>query len=185
MNLKNYLIIFLVLLSSTFCLKSIEAREFEENEINSESQQFIYKTSKPSMIILIIKNEKIIPNTDDSIALTIINAETRKTEEINLSNFYSTIISDSQNEENAEYILKFKNYEGGKFIIYNSANAYPLKDLEKGYNLDYKKFNSYININLSFTTEILKVDILLDVYPGEQMKIIKTSGFQSQSRKEK
>ena len=63
MNLKNYLIIFLVLLSSTFCLKSIEAREFEENEINSESQQFIYKTSKPSMIILIIKNEKIIPNT--------------------------------------------------------------------------------------------------------------------------
>ena len=168
MNLKNYLIIFLVLLSSTFCLKSIEAREFEENEINSESQQFIYKTSKPSMIILIIKNEKIIPNTDDSIALTIINAETRKTEQINLSNFYSTIISDSQNKENAEYILKFKNYEGGKFIIYNSANAYPLKDLEKGYNLDYKKFNSYININLSFTTEILKVDILLDVYPTNE-----------------
>ena len=175
MNLKNYLIIFLVLLSSTFCLKSIEAREFEENEINSESQQFIYKTSKPSMIILIIKNEKIIPNTDDNIALTIINTETRKTEEINLSNFYSTIISDSQNKENAEYILKFKNYEGGKFIIYNSANAYPLKDLEKGYNLDYKKFNSYIDINLSFTTEILKEDTLLDVYPGEQMKIIKTS----------
>ena len=79
MNLKNYLIIFLVLLSSTFCLKRIEAREFEENEINSESQQFIYKTSKPSMIILIIKNEKIIPNTDDNIALTIINTETRKT----------------------------------------------------------------------------------------------------------
>ena len=175
MNRLNYLIIFLVILSSAFCQKYTEAKEFEENEINSDHQQFVYKASKPSKIILIIENEKIIQNSNNKITLTIINILTRKSEEISINNIYHGIITDSQNEENAEYILKFKNYEGGKFIIYNSANAYPLKDFEKGYNLDYYKYPSYIDINLAFTTEILKEDILLDVYPGEKMKIIKTS----------
>ena len=85
------------------------------------------------------------------------------------------ILEDAENEEIAEYILKFKNYEGGKFIIYNSANVYPLKNLEKGYNMKYYFSSGFRDVNLAFITETIKDDVLIDVYPGKNMKIMKIS----------
>ena len=171
---KNYLIIVLVVLSSAFCQKDTEAKEFEENEIKSDFHQFIFETDRPAMIIVIVKNENLNQNSFDFMTLTTFNKITRKSEEFNLSSIKYIILEDAQNQEKAEYILKFKNYIGGKFVIYNSANDYPLKDLEKGYNFQYYFPSSdFRNINLTFATEILNNDILLDVYPGEKMNIIK------------
>ena len=171
---KNYLIFVLVILSSTFCQKDTEAKEFEENEIKSDFHQFIFETDRPAMIIVIVKNENLNQNSFDFMTLTTFNKITRKSEEFNLSSIKYIILEDAQNQEKAEYILKFKNYKGGKFVIYNSANDYPLKDLEKGYNFQYYFPSSdFRNINLIFATEILNNDILLDVYPGEKMNIIK------------
>ena len=43
MNILKHLIIILVIFSSTFCQIDTEAKEFEENEINSDFQQFIIR----------------------------------------------------------------------------------------------------------------------------------------------
>ena len=175
MKLFNYLIITLLLLSSTFCEKDTEAKEFEENEISTDYQLFNFKANKPSLIILILKNENISQNSQDIRTLTAYNKVTKKSSDFRLYFFNYVILEDAENEESAEYILKFKNYEGGKFIIYNSANAYPLKNLENPFNMKYYFSSGYRDVDLTFTTEILKNDALIDVYPGENMKIMKIS----------
>ena len=175
MKFFNYLFIILIVFSSIFCLKDTDAKEFVENEINSDFQQFIFKTNKPSMIILIIKNENINQNLHDTKTLTAFNKITKKSSEFRLYFINYFILEDDENKETAEYILKFKNYVGGKFIIYNSANAFPLKDLANGYNLKYYFSSGPKDISLAFTTETLKDDAFLDILPGEKMKIMKIS----------
>jgi len=175
MKLSNYLIITLLLFSSSLCEKDTEAKEFEQNEISSDYQRFLFKANKPSMIILIIKNENITQNSHDIKTLTAYNKVTKKSSEFELFFSNYVILEDAENEEIAEYILKFKNYEGGKFIIYNSANVYPLKNLEKGYNMKYYFSSGFRDVNLAFITETIKDDVLIDVYPGKNMKIMKIS----------
>ena len=175
MKLSNYLIITLLLFSSSLCEKDTEAKEFEQNEISSDYQRFLFKANKPTMIILIIKNENITQNSHDIKTLTAYNKVTKKSSDFELFFSNYVILEDAENEEIAEYILKFKNYEGGKFIIYNSANVYPLKNLEKGYNMKYYFFSGFRDVNLAFITETLKDDALIDVYHGKNMKIMKIS----------
>ena len=173
--MKSFEIFFIILflISSILCQKYPEAKEFEENEINSNFEVYIYKVSKPSMIILKTTNENFDANSDDTRKLIAYNNITKKSEEFTLHSINYFIFEDFQNEESAEYILKFRNYQEGKFIIYNSIDEFPLKDLEKGYNMKYYFSSGSRDINLTFTTEALKEDILLDIYPGEKMKIMK------------
>ena len=173
--MKSFEIFFIILylFSPILCQKYPEAKEFEENEINSNFEVYIYKVSKPSMIILKTTNENFDANSDDTKKLIAYNNITKKSEEFTLHSINYFIFEDFQNEESAEYILKFRNYQEGKFIIYNSIDEFPLKDLEKGYNMKYYFSSGSRDINLTFTTEALKEDILLDIYPGEKMKIMK------------
>ena len=172
MNTVQNLILVLFLLFSTLCQDEMQANEFEENEIISEVQLFSFKTIHPSMIVLIMKNENYNINSHDEKMLTIYNKSSKESKECLLYGISYCILDDSKNKGENEYILKFKNYKGGSFIIYNSLNAYPLKNLENGFNLRYT-FDSDKDINLNFYTEVLRENVLLDLYPGESIKIKK------------
>ena len=84
MKLSNYLIITLLLFSSSLCEKDTEAKEFEQNEISSDYQRFLFKANKPSMIILIIKNENITQNSHNIKTLTAYNKVTKKSSDFEL-----------------------------------------------------------------------------------------------------
>ena len=68
---------------------------------------------------MIIKNENINQHSNDTKTLKTFNKVTKKAEEFNLyfSIGYAILEEEEQTQENSEYILKLKNYEGGKFII--------------------------------------------------------------------
>ena len=152
------------------CKGEIEVKEFEEYEITSEFQKFNFKTYKASKIILIAENKNMNANSFDIMTLTFINKVSKTASYYYLKEITYCILDEYENEKNIEYILKFKNYLGGKFIIFNSANVYPLKQLEKGFNLIH--FN-IIDFNLTFNTENIEKNILLDIYPGESFKVKK------------
>ena len=174
MKLVALILIFLTI-SSVFCQDDSEAKEFEENEIKSEIHQFNYKAKKNSMVILIIKNVNYNINSYDEKVLTVFNKDTEETREYYLSGISFCVLEESQNEIETKYIFKFKNYNGGSFIVYSSVNSFPLKYLEKSFNLHYYFSSGKRNNNLNFFTEFLKEDIFLDIYPGDNMKIKKIS----------
>ena len=174
MKLVALILIFLTI-SSVFCQDDSEAKEFEENEIKSEIHQFNYKAKKNSMVILIIKNVNYNINSYDEKVLTVFNKDTEETREYYLSGISFCVLEEAQNEIETKYIFKFKNYNGGSFIVYSSVNSFPLKYLEKSFNLHYYFSSGKRNNNLNFFTEFLKEDIFLDIYPGDNMKIKKIS----------
>ena len=170
MKFLRTLFLISLLISLAFCQGEIEAKEFEENEITSEFQKFTFKTYNSSKIILIAENPNFNVNSYDKTTLKFINNLTLETAEYNLKDITYCILDIAKKEENIDYILKFKNYLGGKFIIFNSDNIYPLKQFEKGFTL----MHYYpINVNLNFNSEILEKDIPLDIYPGNNFKIKK------------
>lgn len=108
-----------------------QAKEFEENEINTDFEKFIFKTGKAEKIILVISNQNFNPISDDLKTLITFNNISKKTKKYNLYVIRYLILEDVSNEKDNEYILKFKNYGGGNFIIFNSYNDFPLKNLRK------------------------------------------------------
>jgi len=175
MKLVTTLILIFLTISSIFCQNDSEAKEFEENEIISELHQFNYKAKKNSLVILIMKNENYDINSYDEKILTVFNKDTEETKDYSLSGIKFCVLEDAQNEKEPEYIFKFKNYKGCSFIVYSSVNSFPLKYLEKGFNLHYYFSSGKRNNNLNFFTEFLKENVLLDIYPGENIKIKKIS----------
>lgn len=128
MRLRFNLLLISLIISFISCQIEIEAKEFEENEIKSDLEKFIFKTGTATKIVLIIKNENINPNSYDTKILTTFNRKTEQSEILNLNAINYYLLEGS--EGNSEYILKFKNYIGGRFIIYNMNNTYPLKNFE-------------------------------------------------------
>ena len=178
MNINQTLFLISLLISLSFCKGIKEAIEFEENKIESDAQKFTFKTSNISTLIIIAKNENFNYNSYDETNLTLFNSLNKKLKEYSLEAVNYIVLDDIQNKEDVEYILKFKNYQGGYFIIFNSANIYPLKQIEKGFSLFYKDVSKK-EVNLTFTTEILDEDIFLDIYPGENFKIKNISNIAS------
>ena len=180
MNSMKVLILILMIFSSIICQEDTEAIEFEENLIKSDFQQFSYKTIKTSMIILIAKNSNLNINSYDEKILTIYNKNTKESKDYQLSGISYIVFDDIPNEKELQYIFKFKNYNEGNFIVYSSANSFPLKQIEKGFSLQYYFSSGKKDINLTFHTNILKDDILLDIYPGEKIKVKKISNTGSE-----
>ena len=159
MNTARNIFIFLVLFILIICQNNEEreAIEFEENEIISEIQRFNYKSKYSSFIIIILKNMNYNINSYDEKILTIFDKATEETKDYPLKEIKYIILDDTKNKNGEnEYILKFRNYKGGSFIIYNSLNSYPLKNLEKGFNLRYNYGLEQKDIKLFFDTEILQ-----------------------------
>ena len=71
------IIILLILFYSFLCQDVTDAKEFEENEIKSEIQQFSYKAKKTSMVILIVKNGNYNPNVSGTYVVWIKVADNR------------------------------------------------------------------------------------------------------------
>ena len=165
MKAINLLLIF-ILLFSIFCQEEKEAKEFEENEITSEVQKFTYISKYPSMIIMIIKNENYNINSYEEKFLTVYNKASQEYKEISLHEITYCLLEDVPNKLENKYFLKFKNYKGGSFIIYNSIHSYPLKNLEKDFKFKYNFgfLSNQKEINLFFNTEKLQENHLLDIY---------------------
>ena len=103
-------------------------------------------------------------NSYDEKILTIFDKATEETKDYPLKEIKYIILDDTKNKNGEnEYILKFRNYNEGSFIIYNSINSYPLKNLEKGFNLRYNYGLEQKDIKLFFDTEILQENIILDI----------------------
>jgi hypothetical protein len=173
MKLMQSIIILLILFYSFLCQDVTDAKEFEENEIKSEIQQFSYKAKKTSMVILIVKNGNYNPNSFETKTLTVFDRITQKSKDYALYGLSFFILDDTQNEEEIDLILKFKNYKDGYFIIYNSDDAFPVKNFEKGFNLKYSFSSEKKDISLSFYSEILKDNIYLDINPEQGIAIKK------------
>ena len=137
MKSMKFLILIRIFLSLVVCQEPKETIEFKQIEITSEYQEFIFKTSKAPIISLIIKKEDLNPNSYKRRSLTAFNRITKESEEFNLSEINYYALEPDKNEENVEYLLKFRNYKGGNFIIYNSASVYPLETLENGFYFRY------------------------------------------------
>ena len=177
----KYLILLSMLLISIICKDSTEAKEFDENTITSDLQTFSFKTKNTSLIILIAKNENYDPNTYDTKNIIVFNSLTKEVTEFKLYGITYCIIDNKPHDEDIEYTLKFRNYMSGNFIIYNSNNIYPIKDLEKGFNFCQEKAKKDTeNFNLTFITETLEENALLNIYPGEKMKIKKISDIEDE-----
>ena len=177
MRLRFNLLLISLIISFISCQIEIEAKEFEENEIKSDFEKFIFKTGTATKIVLIIKNENINPNSYDTKTLTTFNRKTEQSEILNLNAINYYLLEGS--EGNSEYILKFKNYIGGRFIIYNMNNTYPLKNFENDYNFQYCDILHLSKHDyLYFITDILEEDVLIDIYyvgDKKDIKIIKVS----------
>ena len=120
MNINQTLFLISLLISLSFCKGIKEAIEFEENKIESDAQKFTFKTSNISTLIIIAKNENFNYNSYDETNLTLFNSLNKKLKEYSLEAVNYIVLDDIQNKEDVEYILKFKNYQGGYFIIFNS-----------------------------------------------------------------
>ena len=172
--MKN-IIIFALLVSLILCQEDTKAIEFEENPIQSELHQFSYKTNKTSMILILTKNENININSYDEKVLTIYNKITQESKDYTLSSYNYIILEDVSNENEFEYIFKFKNYNKGNFIVFSSSHSFPLNLFEKGFGFLYYFSSGKKDVNLTFHTEMLKENTFLDIYPGDKITLKKIS----------
>ena len=173
-SIKNIILIVLAL-SSILCQEDTKAIEFEENPIKSELHQFSYKTNKTSMILILTKNENININSYDEKVLTIYNKITQESKDYTLSSYNYIILEDIPNENELEYIFKFKHYNKGNFIVFSSSHSFPLNLLEKGFGFLYYFSSGKKDVNLTFHTEMLKENTFLDIYPGDKITLKKIS----------
>ena len=140
MNAVRNLFLLFILLFSIICLnhEEIEVKEFEEKEIVSELQIFNYKSKFYSFIIIIIKNMNYNINSYDEKILTIFNKATQESKDVFLNEISYYILDDTKNKvREKEYILKFRNYKGGSFIIYDSVELFIVSYLM---NSNFSKF---------------------------------------------
>ena len=170
MAIFKFLFLFFTLLNISSCEIFTEAREFEENKITLNNQKFRFKTQNIKYLIIIIVNEYLPEDVDIERKFIIYNTKYSFSHNYDLESFYCYIDEPGDIQNEIEYYIRFKNYKGGYFIIYNSANIFPLKQFEKGYSL-YIIYYRSSNITLNFISDILNDDILLDIYPSSLFKI--------------
>ena len=156
------------------------------------------------MILILTKNENININSYDEKVLTIYNKITQESKDYTLSSYNYIILEDIPNENELEYIFKFKHYNKGNFIVFSSSHSFPLNLLEKGFGFLYYfssgkkdvnltfhtemlKENTFLDgflyyfssgkkdVNLTFHTEMLKENTFLDIYPGDKITLKKIS----------
>jgi hypothetical protein len=82
--------------------------------------------------------------------------------EYHLKGINTIVLQNGVNEGKGEYILKFKNYIGAKFFIFNSIHSFPLNDFSKEFYLLEERIS---NLNLKFHSNILESDTEIDIGP--------------------
>ena len=167
MSLPKLFFIFLLLLNELSCNSIIDLKEFEENKIISNYDNFRFKVNNLKTLILIAGN----PNQSEEINIerNLIASNTySKNRTIDDLKKFVCFYSYSNYIQECELILRFKNYKDGYFIVYNNANYYPLKKFEKSYyfSFSYSFFVKGTKTNLHFNSDILENDTLIDIYPG-------------------
>ena len=162
MAFARFLLIFLTLFDTILSKDITEVKEFEENKISSEIEKFSFKTKNINFIIIIIKNQNLERDTDSPRKLFIFDSYSKKSREYDLDSISYIVLDKEPSKTEIEYVLKFKNYKEGNFVIFNSANSFPLKKFEKEFSLTYNSKQDK-NISLSFFSEALVEDIILDL----------------------
>ena len=130
--------------------------EFKEYEVKNYVEFFSFKNEYTEIIdyvpdiIIFIENQNYIGDYSDKNSLRI--SKTMSIE-YHLKGINTIVLQDGVNEGKGEYILKFKNYIGAKFFIYNSIHSFPLNDFSKDFYLF--EDNRISNLNLKFHSNIL------------------------------
>ena len=133
----------------------------------TNNDKFRFKAYNLENLILIISNDNFLEDANVERKFIIYSTNSQFSYENELKDFYCYFDKYNNGEKEIDYIIRFKNYKGGNFIIYNSNNTFPLKQFEKGFNL-----YSYIyNFQLNFISDILEHDILLDITQSSFFKI--------------
>ena len=173
MSLPKLFFIFLLLLNELSCNSIIDLKEFEENKIISNYDNFRFKVNNLKTLILIAGN----PNQSEEINIErnlIASNSYSKNRTIDDLKKFVCFYSYSNYIQECELILRFKNYKDGYFIVYNNANYYPLKKFEKSYyfSFSYSFFVKSTKTNLHFNSDILENDTLIDIYPGNCFTVL-------------
>ena len=163
--MKNFLLIILVVINLIKISSIIKINEFEEIEIINDTQVFLFNNDyseeldyNPEIIINCLNpyfNKDLTPNL-------VISKTNRKS--FTLASDETIVLSrnDYINEGKGEYKLIFKNFIGGKIIIFNSKNPFPLNNFTKFINFYYKS-NLDSNFTVSLYSDILEEDIYLSI----------------------
>ena len=163
--MKNFLLIILVVINLIKISSIITIHEFEEIEIVNDTQVFLFNNDyseeldyNPEIIINCLNpyfNKDLTPNL-------VISKTNRKS--FTLASDETIILSrnDYINEGKGEYKLIFKNFIGGKIIIFNSIHPFPLNNFTKFINFYYKS-NLDSNFTISLYSDILEEDIYLSI----------------------
>ena len=163
MKIILFILLFIIYYHKSSSITSIN--EFEEIEIINDPQILLYNNYFieeldyfPEIIINCLN-----PKFKKGIAPTLIIIKTSK-KNFELSSDKSIVISrdDYINEGKGEYKLIFKNYIGGKILVFNSIHPFPLKSFEKlTYFWSKSSFNS--NFIISMYSDILVEDTYLTI----------------------
>ena len=163
--MKNILLILLVTINLCKISSIITINEFEEIEIVNDTQILLFNNDYSEELDY---NPEIIINClnpyfkKDLISKLVISKTNRKS--YTLENDGTIILSrnDNTNEGKGEYKLIFKNFIGGKIIIFNSIHSFPLNNFTKFINFYYNsKLDS--NFTISLYSDILEEDIYLSI----------------------
>ena len=162
MKLFIFLIIFVIIFDIFLCKDIAIAKEFEENKISSDTEKFSFKARNIGFLIIIIKNQDLDRNIDTNKKLFIFDSFSQSSRDYDLDCIKYIILDDEPKETEIEYILKFKNYNAGSFIIFNSENSFPIGQFEKEFSLTfYSEKTTYAN--LTIVSEVLAQDIIIDI----------------------
>ena len=149
-------ILTIIILSFVYYCKSLtySINEFEEIEIQNFTQILEFNNSYTEEldyypeIIIICMNPYFQRDTKSEL---VIFKNIKK--KFPLQSYQTFIVSrnDDINEGEGLYKLLFKNYIGGKIIIFNSLHSYPLKNFSKPI------FFLNLNLNSNFTIKLQSV----------------------------
>ena len=150
--------ILLLIIYFFYCINSYQIiKEFEAIDIKNNTQILLFNNDYnenidyyPEIIINCINN-----NFANKLEPRLVISKTNKTAYY-LYKIQTIIISKDNiiNEGKGEYKLIIKNYIGGKIVIFNSLNSYPLKDFSELIYMNRTYFNS--NFELKFHSNILE-----------------------------
>ena len=174
--MEKVLFILLFILHCFRTLTITKINEFEEIEIVNDTQILSFNNEYSEKLDY---NPEIIINClnafhQSELTSKLVISKTNKKSYI-LSEGQTIVLSrnDYINEGKGEYKLIFKNFIGGKIIIFNSIHSFPLSNFPKLIN-----FNSRLDLNYNFNillhSDTLKEDIYLSIKSlNQNLKIIK------------
>ena len=163
-KIKIYLLIAIFCFVINKKVNSIE--EFTEYQVKNYIEYFSFKNEYSEEvdyipdIIIFIENSNYYSDYSD---VSILRISKIKSKEYNLRGINTIILDKVVNEGKGEYLLKFKNYIGAKFFIYNSIHSFPLNDFSKEFYLF--EYQNIPNLNLKFHSDVLESDTEINVFP--------------------